>query len=104
VRLAGRQVLLVAPGVRGAAAARQTVGALDLDRAELVLRGRRGGLPADLVAEAVGRPVLARLPDEPGLVAAAERGEPPARGSRRRYRRAVAALLDHLLTPEPAHE
>lgn len=101
VRLAGRQLVLVAPGVRGAASARQTVAALDLDRAELVLRGRRGGLPADLVAEAVGRPVLGRLPEEPGLANAAERGEPPARGSRRRYRRAVAGLLEKLT--EPAH-
>lgn len=96
-RLASRQLVLVAPGVRGAAAARQAVSALDLDRAELVLRGRRASLPADLVAEAVGRPVVARLADEPGLADAAERGEPPARGARRRYRRDVAALVGRLM-------
>lgn len=94
LRLAGRQLVVVASGVRGAAAARQVVEVLGLDRAELVVRGR--GLPADVVAEAVGCPVLALLPNEPGLVAAAERGEPPARGARRRYRRAVAGLAGEL--------
>lgn len=102
MRLAGRQLVVVGAGVRGAAAARQTVAALGLERVELVVRAN-GGLPSDLVAEAVGCPVVARLPDEPGLVAAAERGEPPARGARRRYRRAVAALVAELLGGEPGH-
>jgi secretion/DNA translocation related CpaE-like protein len=103
LRLAGRQLVVVGGGVRGAAAARQTVAALGLDRAELVLRGGRGGLPAGVVAEAVGRPVVTRLPDERGLVAAAERGEPPARGARRQYRRAVAALVDQLVGAGAGH-
>jgi secretion/DNA translocation related CpaE-like protein len=93
IRLASRQLVVVAPGVRGAAAARQTIASLGLDRAELVLRDGPGGLPADVVADAVGRPILARLPSEQRLVGAAERGEPPARGPRRRYRRAVEVLL-----------
>lgn len=97
VRLSTRQLLVVAGGIRGVAAARQTVAALGLERAELVLRRAPGGLPPDLVAEAVGHPVLARLPEERTLAAAAERGEPPARGSRRRYRRVVARLLADLL-------
>lgn len=101
LRLSGRQLVVVGPGVRGAAAARQTVLALGLDRAELVLRTGRGRLPADLVADAVGRPVLASLPEEPRLADAAERGEPPARGARRRYRRAVAGLLSALVGEEP---
>ncbi len=100
LRLAARQLLVVGPGVRGAAAARQTVVALGLDRAELVVRSTRGGLPADLVADVVGRPVLATLPEEARLVDAAERGEPPARGARRRYRRAVANLLGELVGAE----
>ncbi|MGC3995659.1 MAG: hypothetical protein QM779_16330 [Propionicimonas sp.] len=103
VRLAGRQLLVVGVGVRGAAAARQTVAVLGLERAELVLRGGRGALASDLVAEAVGRPVVARLPDESGLPAAAERGEPPARGARRRYRRAVVALVRDLVGEEETH-
>lgn len=104
LRLAGRQLVVVGPGVRGAAAARQTVLALGLERAELVVRSGRGRLPADLIADAVGRPVLARLPDEPRLADAAERGEPPARGARRRYRRAVSELLGDLLGGEPRHD
>ncbi len=104
LRLAGRQLVVVGPGVRGAAAARQTVVALGLERAELVLRSGRGRLPSDLVADAVGAPVLASLPEEPGLAGAAERGEAPARGARRRYRRAVAGLLTHLVEAEPRHD
>ncbi len=97
VRLSTRQLLVVAGGVRGVAAARQTVAALGLERPELVLRRGPGGLPADLVAEVVGHPVVARLPEERTLPAAAERGEPPARGVRLRYRRAVARLLAEVL-------
>lgn len=97
VRLAGRQLMVVAAGVRGVAAARQTVASYDLDRAELVVRRRSGGLGVDQVAEAMGRPVLAELPEEPRLSSAAEVGEPPARGSRRRYRAAVAELVAALL-------
>jgi secretion/DNA translocation related CpaE-like protein len=103
VRLAGRQLVVVGVGVRGAAAARQTVAALGLERAELVLRSGTGGLPADVVAEAVGRPVVGRLPHERGLAAAAERGEPPVRGARRRYRRAVATLVGQLVKAEARH-
>ena len=103
VRLSVRQLLVVSAGVRGVAAARQTVATYGLDRAELVLRRPRGGLPADLVADAVGLPVLAELPEEARLAPAAERGEPPARGGRRRYRRAVAQLLGELVKAEPGH-
>lgn len=97
VRLATRQLLVVAAGVRGVAAAKQTLAAYGLERAELVLRRGPGGLPTDLVAEALELPVLAELPHEPRLTAAAELGEPPARGARRRYRRAVSGLVDKVL-------
>jgi secretion/DNA translocation related CpaE-like protein len=93
VRLAGRHLLVVAAGIRGVAAARQTIAALGLEHPEVVLRRWPGGLPADLVAEAVGHPVVAVLPEERALRAAAERGEPPARGGRRGYRKVVAKLL-----------
>ncbi len=93
VRLASRHLLVVAGGIRGVAAARQTVAALGLERPELVLRRWPGGLPADLVAEGVGHPVVAVLPEERALRSAAERGEPPARGGRRGYRKVVAKLL-----------
>jgi secretion/DNA translocation related CpaE-like protein len=96
VRLSSRQLLVVSAGVRGVAAARQAISGYDLDHAELVVRRVRGGLPSGLVAEALGLSVLAEIPDEPGLAAAAERGEPPVRGARRGYRRAVQRLLDRL--------
>jgi secretion/DNA translocation related CpaE-like protein len=97
VRLSSRRLVVVAASVRGVAAARQTIAALDLEQAELVVRRTRGSLPSKLVAEALELPVLAELPDEPGLAGAAERGEPPARGARRGYRRAVEKLLVRLL-------
>jgi len=93
VRLSGRQLVVVAAGIRGVAAARQTIEALGIERPELVLRRWPGGLPADLVAEAVGHRVVAVLPEDRALRSAAERGEPPARGARRRYRKVVARLL-----------
>jgi secretion/DNA translocation related CpaE-like protein len=96
LRLSTRQLVVVAATVRGVAAARELLASTDAERAELVVRRGRGSLPAALVGEALSRPVLAELPDEPGLIAAAERGEPPARGSRRRYRRTVAGLVTRL--------
>lgn len=96
VRLSSRQLLVVQAGVRGVAAARQALAGYDLRAAEVVLRQVRGGLPSGLVAEALGRPVVAELPAEPGLVAAAERGDPPSRALRRGYRRALDGLLDRL--------
>jgi len=103
VRLAGRVLLVVTAGVRGVAAARATVDVFGLERVELVLRRRRGGLDPGLVAEAVGLPVVAELPEEPRLVAAAEVGEPPARGWRRRYRSAANRVLDAVLAEEFGH-
>jgi hypothetical protein len=97
VRLSSRQLLVVQAGVRGVAAARQALAGYDLRAAEVVLRQVRGGLPSGLVAEALDRPVVAELPAEPGLVAAAERGDPPSRALRRGYRRALDRLLDRLL-------
>lgn len=97
VRLSSRQLVVVQAGVRGVAAARQTLTGYDLRNAEIVLRKVRGGLSAGLVAEALGRPVVAELPVEPGLAAAAERGDPPSRALRRGYRKALAGLLGLLL-------
>lgn len=97
LRLATRQVVVVAAGVRGVAAARQTITTLGLEKPELVLRSGRGALRAELVADALELPVLGEVPLEPRLVGAAEVGEPPARGTRRRYRRAVERLVRSLL-------
>ena len=97
VRLATRQLLVVSAAVRGVAAAKHTLTAYGLERAELVVRRGPGELSGELVADALELPVLATLPHEPRLAGAAEVGEPPARGARRRYRRAVAGLLAKLL-------
>ncbi len=97
VRLSSRQLVVVRAGLRGVAAARQALAGYDLRAAEVVLRRVRGGLPSGLVAEALGVPVVAELPSEPGLAAAAERGDPPSRALRRGYRRALDGLLDRLL-------
>lgn len=101
LRLATRQLLVVAPGVRGAAAARQSLLSYDLERAELLLREGPGTLPADLIADAVGAPVRGKLPHEPRLRAAAERGEPPTRGIRAGYRRLLNSLVGELLGAQP---
>lgn len=97
LRLAGRQLLVVSASVRGVAAARQVVAEYELERAELVLRRGRGSLESSLVADAVGLPVVGEIPTETRLVDAAECGEPPARGVRRGYRRAVDAVLRRVL-------
>lgn len=98
VRLSSRQLLVVSAGVRGVAAARQAISGYHLESAELVVRRSKGSLPSSLVAEALELPLLAELPEEPGLVGAAERGEPPSRGARRGYRKAVERLLGELRT------
>lgn len=103
LQLAGTVLLVVAASVRGVAAARATIAAAGLDSALVVLRHRRGGLAASLVSEALGLPVVAELPDEPRLAAAAEVGEPPARAGRRRYRRALARVLAAVTETGPDH-
>lgn len=97
LRLAGHQLLVTSASVRGVAAARQVAAEYGLERAELVIRRQRGGLDASLVADAVGLPVLGEVPTDHRLAEAAEAGEPPARGVRRGYRRAIAALVQKLL-------
>lgn len=96
IRLSSRQLLVVQAGVRGVAAARQSLASYDLRGAQAVLRRVRGGLPSGLVAETLGIPVVAELPVEPGLAAAAERGDPPSRAVRRGYRTALDELLGRL--------
>lgn len=93
VRLSSKQVLLVGSGVRAVAAARQVVADHDLANGEVVVRRSKAGLPAKLVAEALGLPLAAELPEDSGLIAASERGEPPARGARHAYRRGVERLF-----------
>jgi len=97
LRLAGRQLVVASASVRGVAAARQVVAEYELERAELVIRRGRGSLDSSLVAEAVGLSVLGEVPTDRRLADAAEAGEPPARGVRRGYRRAIDALVQRIL-------
>jgi len=92
LRLATRVLLVVHAGIRGVAAAREVVRAHQLDGAEVVLRRGTSGVTAAMVADALGLPVVAELPQDPRLPAAAERGLPPVRAGRR-YRRACRRLL-----------
>lgn len=92
LRLADRVLVVVAGGVRAVAAARELVHALQLEQAEVVLRGAVQGLGASAVAEALGLPVVAELPEDRRLPLAAERGLTPLKAGRR-YRAACERLL-----------
>jgi len=74
-------LLLVVPAeVRAAATAATTVARVgpDVGASQLVVRGPAPtGLTVEAVAEAVGLPVAAVWPDEPGLAVDADRGVPP---------------------------
>jgi secretion/DNA translocation related CpaE-like protein len=96
-------VLLVRDDVRGVAAAREVVrevaGRCDF-LGLVVRRGRLRLLEPQLVATGVGLPLLGSFVDDPALVLAAERGEPPARSARGALARLCRELLGDL--PEAA--
>ena len=88
-------LLLVRDDVRGVAAA---AGLLAQDPAtswQVVLRRGPGaeGLPADVVADTLGRAVVATAPYDRTLRTAALRGTPPGPGTGRRWRRHLDRLL-----------
>jgi len=85
LRRAGLAVLVVRDDVRGVAAGREVAREIerDCDRPGLVVRrGRSRMLEPTLVASGVGWPLLGSFDDDPALVLAAERGDPPARSGR----------------------
>jgi secretion/DNA translocation related CpaE-like protein len=92
-------VLVVRDDVRGVAAGREVVRELagGCDRLGLVVRrGRLRLLEPQLVATGVGLPLLGSFVDDPALVLAAERGEPPARSARTPLARLCRQLLGGL--------
>jgi secretion/DNA translocation related CpaE-like protein len=100
LRKAKLAVLVVRNDVRGVAAGREVVHELagECDRFGLVVRrGRSRLLEPDLVATAVGLPLLGSFADDPTLVVAAERGDPPARSARSSLARLSRQLLGELL-------
>lgn len=93
-------VLLVVPAeVRAVAAASRVATGLGMIAVDVrtVVRGPApSGLRGTEIAAALGLPLAAELDSEPGLVAALERGEPPARSGRGPLAQACGRLLDEL--------
>ena len=67
----------------------------------MVRRGRSRLLEPNLVATGVGMPLLGSFADDPSLVVAAERGDPPARAARSPLARLARQLLGDLLEAHP---
>jgi secretion/DNA translocation related CpaE-like protein len=92
-------LLLVRDDLRGVTAGRErlhTLEAVGIRPALVVRTGRSRLIDAARVAEGVGADLYAVLAEEPGLVAAAERGDPPGRSSRSRLGQVARRLLDDL--------
>jgi secretion/DNA translocation related CpaE-like protein len=92
-------LLLVRDDLRGVTAGRERLRALDAlgIRPGLVVRtGRSRAIDPQGVADGIGVDLYAVLADEPGLVAAAERGDPPGRSGRSPLGQVARQLLDEL--------
>ena len=92
-------LLLVRNDLRGVTAGRERLRALEAlgIRPGLVVRsGRSRALDPQAVADGVGAPLFAVLPDEPGLVSAAERGDPPGRSGRSPLGQVARRLLEEI--------
>ncbi|MFZ5869033.1 MAG: septum formation initiator, partial [Actinomycetota bacterium] len=59
------------------------------------------GLAAEVVADAVGLPLAAVWPAEPGLAAAGDHGEPPGQRPGAPLARVCGSLLAGVLGPAP---
>ncbi|ARQ72369.1 septum site-determining protein Ssd [Streptomyces marincola] len=93
--------LLVVPGELRAAAGAQrvvaTAGALVRDLRIVARPAGGGGLAPAELARLLGLPLAGELPDEPGLPAAADAGEPPGTDGRGALARFCAELLERAL-------
>jgi hypothetical protein len=70
----------------------------------VVRQGRSRLLEPNLVATGVGLPLLGSFTDDPGLVFAAERGDPPGRSARSSLARLCRELLGELSQAYPTEE
>jgi len=107
LRRAELVVLVVRDDVRGVAAGREVARALAREcvRYGLVVRqGRSRLLEPSLVASGVGWPLLGSFTDDPALLLAAERGDPPARSARSSLARLCHTVLSDLSEPYRAQE
>jgi secretion/DNA translocation related CpaE-like protein len=102
-------LLIVRDDIRGVAAAREVAAeaARDGSRFGVVVRqGRSRNLAAGLVAGRLGIDLIGTLGDDPGLAAAAERGDPPGRASRSPIAQCARRVLDEVWrvgTPTESH-
>jgi secretion/DNA translocation related CpaE-like protein len=99
LRRAELAVLVVRDDIRGIAAGREVAGRLKGECGGLgivVRHGRTHRLEPSLVAGALGLPLLGPFVEDPMLVLAAERGDPPGRSGRNGLSRLCRQLLDAL--------
>jgi secretion/DNA translocation related CpaE-like protein len=103
----GLVVLVVRDDVRGVAAGREVARELEGECDHLGLVVRQGPsrlLEPKLVATGVGLPLLGSFEDDPSLVLAAERGDPPARSGRSSLARLCRQVIGALPEMRTAHE
>jgi secretion/DNA translocation related CpaE-like protein len=90
-------LLIVRDDIRGVAAAREVAieAGRDGSRFGVVVRqGRSRNLAPQLVASGLGIDLIGTMSDDPGLAAAAERGDPPGRSSRSPLAQLARRVLD----------
>ena len=105
LRRADLAVLVVRDDVRGIAAARELLRDLEAECEHLglvVRRGRSRLLEPKLVASGIGLPLLGSFSEDPNLIRAAERGDPPGRAGRSSLSRLCHQLLRDLPIAEPS--
>ncbi len=105
LRLADLIVLLLRDDLRGVAAGREVLAVIEESSCEvgLVLRQSRSRmLNATVVAEGLGLRLLGTLADDPALIVAAERGDPPGRSVRSSLAQFCRELLQELAAAPPA--
>ena len=98
-------MLLLRDDLRGVAAGRELLAVIEESRCEvgLVLRQSRSRmLNAAVVAEGLGLRLLGTLADDPALIVAAERGDPPGRSVRSPLAQFCRELLRELAAAPPA--
>lgn len=101
VRRADRVLLVVQADIRGIAAGREMVRELEPACRELSLvvrLGRAPGLDAETVATGLALPLAGTMAEDPGLVIAAECGDPPARSARSPLARTCRGILEDRLS------
>lgn len=95
--LATMTLLLVPAEVRATAAASRVAGSVVAHTGDLrvVVRGPAPSkLPASVIADVLGLPLLGQMRPEPGIAASLERGFPPARSARSPLARLCGRVLD----------